>query len=123
MMKWVTVTVLAYFLRGILCRESCGDKKTIFGAVGREVILPMSQTATRDITWMTVRSKDHFATTNPGEIDVRDYRYEGRLSATANGSLRFTNLTGDDQGEYIANILKGNMQCKQVYSIQLSKFL
>ncbi|KAM8921500.1 SLAM family member 5-like [Pelodytes ibericus] len=112
---------------GIFCAKSCTDKITISGAVGGDVILPVTQTGIKDISWITVKDGSHFATTNPNRIiNVRSDRHEGRLYGTDNGSLYFTKLTHEDQGIYKVDILfsdKGNKCTEQLYDLTVFKKL
>ncbi|XP_063295380.1 uncharacterized protein LOC134582656 [Pelobates fuscus] len=109
---------------GILCTVSCGNKRTVIGEVGGDVILPVNQTGIKDASWVFVNGGTHFATTKPdGDIDIRDNRYEGRLDGTTDGSLKFTKLIREDQREYKANIRTdpGNKQCEQQYNLRVFK--
>ncbi|CAH2327128.1 SLAM family member 5-like [Pelobates cultripes] len=118
------ILLLSSLQTGILCAVQCGDKRTVNGAVGGDVILPVSQTGIKDISWVIVNGGTHFATTKPdGDIDIRDNRYKGRLYRTADGSLNFTKLTREDQREYTANIRTdpGNKQCEQQYDLRVFK--
>ncbi|XP_063295381.1 SLAM family member 5-like [Pelobates fuscus] len=111
---------------GVLCTVLCGDKRTVIGAVGGDVILPVNLTGIKDISWVFVSGGNHFATTKPGgHIDIRYNRHKGRLYGTADGSLHFTKLTSEDQGEYRANILTdpGNKQCDQRYDLRVFRKL
>ncbi|CAH2225367.1 SLAM family member 5-like [Pelobates cultripes] len=104
------------------CVKSCGDKRTVIGAVGEDAVLPVNKTRIKDGSWVTVNGGIHFATTKPGgDIDIRDNRYEGRLYGTADGSLHFTKLTREDQGEYRATIRTdtGNKPCDQQYDLRV----
>ncbi|XP_071970973.1 uncharacterized protein [Engystomops pustulosus] len=57
------------------------------------------------------------AVTKPGNIIENIVKpYRGRLKATSDGSLVITNLTGEDQGSYKANI-RTTKQCTQVYNL------
>ncbi|XP_063295389.1 SLAM family member 5-like [Pelobates fuscus] len=116
--------LLGLYLRGILCVEICGEKRTVFGAAGADVILPVNQTEIRDITWVAVKELYHFATTKPGGyVDIRYNQYKGRLYGTANGSLNVTKLTIRDQGDYKANINTRKKQCGQLYDLRVFKKL
>ncbi|XP_063296523.1 SLAM family member 5-like [Pelobates fuscus] len=122
----IWILIFIFLPTSILCAELCGDKRTVIGAVGGDVILPLKQTRIKDVSWVNVNGGTHFATTKPGgDIDVRDNRYEGRLDGTADGSLRFTKLTREDQGDYRANIRTdpGNKQCEQQYDLRVFSIL
>ncbi|XP_063295392.1 SLAM family member 5-like [Pelobates fuscus] len=120
----IWILIFIFLPKSILCADLCGDKRKVFGAVSGEVVLPLNQTAIKDIAW--VIANIHFATTRPdGEIDIRYNRYEGRLYGTADGSLNFTKLTSEDQGEYTAYILTGPKIkfCEQQYDLRIFRKL
>ncbi|CAH2327015.1 SLAM family member 5-like [Pelobates cultripes] len=120
----IWILIFIFLPKSILCAESCGDKRTVFGAVRGDVVLPLNQTAIKDIAWVTANV--HFASTKPGgDIDILNNRYEGRLYGTADGSLNFTKLTSEDQGEYTAHILTGPKIkfCEQQYDLRVFRTL
>ncbi|CAH2327030.1 SLAM family member 5-like [Pelobates cultripes] len=108
--------------RGFLCEESCGANKAVSGKVGKEVILAVNHSDIIDISWLIVKGNIHFATTKPNlSIDIRDKQYDGRLSALEYGSLKFSSLTKEDEGEYKADIRYAEEKhCGQRYVLQVS---
>ncbi|XP_069829445.1 uncharacterized protein [Dendropsophus ebraccatus] len=91
----------------------CGERRNVTGEMGGAVTLYTDYTGIRDITW--VRDHNAIAVTQPGDVpDIINSSYRGRLSATHDGSLVITNLTREDQGYYMANILRAS-QCIQEY--------
>lgn len=79
----------------------------------------MDYTDITDITWTITSNYHQFAATIPGEpIDIRDYKYKGRLNTTANGSLIIDKLTREDQRTYTASILRhGSGVCNNFYNL------
>ncbi|CAH2327016.1 SLAM family member 5-like [Pelobates cultripes] len=122
----IWITVFLFLPKSILCALPWRDERTVIGAVGGDLILPIKQTGIKYISWVTVNGGTHFATTKPGgDIDIRDNRYEGRLYGTADGSLNFTKLTREDQGEYTATIrtVPGYRHCNKKYNLRVFKKL
>uniref|UniRef100_A0A8C5QWH2 Ig-like domain-containing protein n=1 Tax=Leptobrachium leishanense TaxID=445787 RepID=A0A8C5QWH2_9ANUR len=121
---WVAVFILR--TNNILCQASCGDKQTVIGAEGGDVLLPVHQIGVEEVTWVSVNGINNFARTEPGGfLRIRDNRYEDRLYGTTDGSLNLTKLTREDQGEYRASILSnpGNRICVQLYNLTVFRRL
>lgn len=83
------------------------------------MVLPVQHMEVKDITWMTHSDKNIFATTEPGKSAIiRNLFYNGRLNATADGSLIITRLIREDQRIYKGSILRRTSgQCAQFYNL------
>uniref|UniRef100_A0A8C5WK97 Ig-like domain-containing protein n=1 Tax=Leptobrachium leishanense TaxID=445787 RepID=A0A8C5WK97_9ANUR len=120
------ILIVSWIQTGILCQSSCGDKQTVIGTEGGDVLLSVHQTGVEEVTWVSVNGINHFATTGPGGfLRIRDNRYKDRLNGTTNGSLNLTKLTREDQGEYRGSILRnpGNTLCDQLYNLTVFRRL
>ncbi|KAE8588497.1 hypothetical protein XENTR_v10022578 [Xenopus tropicalis] len=114
------ILMLLSWYQYISCNDECGPSINVSGAEGGGATLPVRvKKEIKDISW--VISENHFATTKPNEpIDIRDNKFDGRLSSETNGSLTLTDLTNQDQGIYTANIRpQSNQQCRQLYHLQV----
>ncbi|XP_073466568.1 cell adhesion molecule CEACAM3-like [Aquarana catesbeiana] len=102
--------------------ESCAERTNISSEEGMEVTLPVNQNKFESITWVTIRNLVHFAVTKPGQpVVIQDPRHQGRLNATANGSLIITGLTREDQGTYGAYLVTPtSQQCAQLYNLRVT---
>ncbi|XP_040187970.1 uncharacterized protein LOC120920123 [Rana temporaria] len=112
-----------YLQKCILCDRLCGERRTVNGTEGRDVILRVERNGIMgEITWLSAGR--HFATTGIGGfIKVRDKRYRGKVYAMADGSLNITGLAGEDQGTYTASTLRNattkTQLCAQYYDLRV----
>ncbi|XP_073466476.1 uncharacterized protein [Aquarana catesbeiana] len=97
----------------------CGNIRHVSGVEGESVVLAVDYTNITDNSWSITSTNHQFATTIPGEpIDIRDYKYKGRLNTTANGSLIIDKLTREDQRTYTASILRHRSGvCSHFYNL------
>lgn len=111
--------IFLYLRQGMTAEKKCGDTRYLSGKVGEEVVLPVQHMEVKDITWMTHSDKNIFATTEPGKSAIiRNLFYNGRLNATADGSLIITRLIREDQRIYKGSILRRTSgQCAQFYNL------
>ncbi|XP_069807537.1 T-lymphocyte surface antigen Ly-9-like isoform X2 [Dendropsophus ebraccatus] len=110
---YMCLFILLYHRDDVSSESPCGERRNVTGEMGGAVTLYTDYTGIRDITW--VRDHNAIAVTQPGDVaDIINSSYRGRLSATRDGSLVITNLTREDQGYYMANILRAS-QCIQEY--------
>ncbi|XP_077320209.1 uncharacterized protein LOC143942703 [Lithobates pipiens] len=107
----------------ILCDGLCGERRTVNGTEGQDVILRVEHNGIMgEITWLSAGR--HFATTGMGGfIKVRDKRYRGKVYAMADGSLNISGLAREDQGTYTASTLRNattkTQLCAQYYDLQV----
>ncbi|XP_073465619.1 uncharacterized protein [Aquarana catesbeiana] len=112
-----------YLQKCILCDHLCGEKRTVNGTEGQDVILRVEHNGIMgDITWLSAGR--HFATTGMGGfIMVRDKRYRGKVYAITDGSLNITGLAREDQGTYTASTLRNattkTQLCAQYYDLRV----
>ncbi|XP_072284547.1 SLAM family member 5-like isoform X2 [Pyxicephalus adspersus] len=121
---WIWIGfLLLYLQKSILCDTLCGERRTVNGTVGKDVILGVEHDGIMgDITWLS--AGNHFATTGRGGfIKVRDKRYRGKVYAMADGSLNITKLVRADQGTYTASTLRNSTTktqlCAQYYELRV----
>ncbi|KAG8560171.1 hypothetical protein GDO81_014823 [Engystomops pustulosus] len=106
-------------LHGLPIEDLCGETRHVSHELGGEVVLPVQQSEVQDITWMMDRNKNIFAVTEPGKpVIIRSLIYDGRLKATADGSLVISKLTREDQGIYKGSVLRWRSgQCVLFYNL------
>ncbi|XP_068111030.1 SLAM family member 9-like [Hyperolius riggenbachi] len=98
--------------------QDCRPMKHLSGMVSGDVLLQVDEVQIKDISWIVNRK--HIATTKPGQpVDIKALQFKNRLFNGTNGSLRVTNLTNADQGEFAANIflMEDGKECTLLYNL------
>ncbi|XP_072284657.1 uncharacterized protein [Pyxicephalus adspersus] len=105
------VIIILTLHKGLLGEISCGENQFLSGTIGGQVTLSLDEINFLYIYWATPNK--FVAETLPGEgVGIQNNEYEGRLSATAKGSLIIKNLTREDQDQYTANVqMDTSVQC------------
>ncbi|XP_040189667.1 SLAM family member 5-like isoform X2 [Rana temporaria] len=104
-MKYLLIPTLMMLLlqKYVKSEEQCGER-SITGAVGGAVTLPVGRTEVKSFVWSFVGKDGSIATTSGGSTSILQEQYEGRLSSTSDGSLIINELKQEDQGTYLAQI-------------------
>ncbi|XP_073465801.1 uncharacterized protein [Aquarana catesbeiana] len=114
------VIIILFSHNGLLDESICGGSKFLTSTIEGRVTLSIDKTEFSFIYWFTTDGK-FLAKTSPGEpAEIRQAEYEGKLKATADGSLIIMNLTREDKNQYIANVQTiTSGQCLQRFHLQV----
>lgn len=97
----------------------CGESKFLSSTIGGQVTLSIEKMEFSFIYWLS--TEKFLAKTSPGEpVEIRHTDYNGRLKATADGSLIIMNMTRGDQNQYTANVQRiPSGQCRQEFNLRV----
>ncbi|XP_040187966.1 pregnancy-specific beta-1-glycoprotein 9-like [Rana temporaria] len=122
-MEMLILPVLIIFFphNGLLDKPVCGESKFLSSTIEGQVTLSIDKTIEfKYINWLTTDGKFLAKTSTGKPAQIRQAEYEGRLKATADGSLVIMKLTREDENQYIANVQTiASGQCLQRFHLRV----
>ncbi|XP_053330407.1 SLAM family member 7-like [Spea bombifrons] len=109
---------------GMLCAELCDDSRSVSGAEGGDVTLPINKEEFKEVSW--VFGGRHIATTyHDGYINIKSLPlFKTRLYGIRDGSLNLTNVGKGHKGTYTATLyMQDGTEFVQCFSLSVYKKL